>query len=118
MHSSTYELDESSSRVPSQSNLDLPSYHHAPSKLSLDLPSYHVQDNTEQHSMEDDTRDFGLDDQFPSDENQSTEKGTYIVHSMLQVLNNEANDYVDEHYINNEYRKPLEELPGIFDNEE
>ena len=37
---------------------------------------------------------------------------------MSQALNNEVNDYIDEHYINNEYREPLEELFNIFDNEE
>ena len=33
-----------------------------------------VQDNTEQHSMEDDTRDFELNDQFPSNEDQPAKK--------------------------------------------
>ena len=37
---------------------------------------------------------------------------------MSQALNNEADNYIDEHYINNEYHEPLEELPDIFDDEE
>ena len=37
---------------------------------------------------------------------------------MSLALSNEADDYVDEHCINNEYREPLKELPDIFDNED
>ena len=78
---SIYEVDESSSRAPPQPNLDLPSYHHAPSQSNLDLPSYHVQDNIKQHGIEIDTRDFGLNDELSSDEDQPIEEGTNIVHS-------------------------------------
>ena len=104
VHSSTYEVGGSSSRVLPQPNFD--------------LPTYQVQDNLEQHGLQNETRDFGLNAELSSDEDQYREEGTNIVHSMSLALNNEADDNVDEHCINNEYCESLEELPDIFDNED